>query len=429
VTGAEDRADHERDSGEREYRSRTAQTQVAVVSQGACRTSGVTQLDWAIVAFAVVLALVGFRQGFIVGVLSFGGFALGAFLGTRLGPLLLPQGSASPYAPAFGLVGALFAGAILANGFEGIGFRLRRLLVVPGFGAFDGLLGAVLGIALALGIVWIAAAVAAQSSAQSTLRADIQRSAILRSLNELLPPSGRVLGALARLDPLPSITGPSADVAAPQPRIARAAGVRRAGASVVKVEGTACGLAIEGSGWVAGADVVVTNAHVVAGEQDTTVQVGGHSPSLPARVVAFEPGADISILEVPDLHAPALELGSDPPSGVSGAILGYPGNGPYDVEPGRTGRTQTVQTDNAYGEGPVSRLLTPLRGLVRPGNSGGPLVSASGAVLTTVFAATVDHSPSGGYGVANTTVKDVLGEAEERVHEGRTVETGRCAPG
>jgi len=161
----------------------------------------VTGLDWIIVAFAAILASFGFRRGFIVGVLSFGGFAIGAFLGTRVGPLLLPQGSSSPYAPAFGLVGALLAGAILASGLQGVGFWLRRALIIPGIGLLDGLLGAVLGAALGLGIVWILAAVAAQAPSEAQLRADIQRSAILRELNVLLPPSGPILNALARLDP------------------------------------------------------------------------------------------------------------------------------------------------------------------------------------------------------------------------------------
>jgi S1-C subfamily serine protease len=367
-----------------------------------------TQLDWIIVAFAAILASFGFRRGFIVGVLSFGGFALGAFLGTRLGPLLLPQGSASPYAPAFGLIGALLAGAILASGLEGLGFRLRRFLIVPGMGLLDGLLGAALGAALALGIVWIAAAVAAQTPGQDRLRADVQRSAILRELNLLLPPSGPILDALARLDPLPQVAGPSPDVGAPQPAVARAPGVATASRSVVRVLGTACGLAIEGSGWVAEPGVVVTNAHVVAGEQDTTVEVGGHSPSLPARPIAFDPTDDVAVLRVPDLNVPSLSLVTDPPSGRAGAILGYPENGPLNVQPGRIGRTQTVLTDNAYGLGPVSRLLTPLRGLVRPGNSGGPLVDVYGHVLTTVFAGTVGGGPPAGYGVANATVAHAL---------------------
>jgi S1-C subfamily serine protease len=389
----------------------------------------VTQLDWIIVAFALILAFFGFRQGFVVGVLSFGGFALGAFLGTRLGPLLLPKGSASPYAPAFGLLGALVGGAILASGLEGVGFRLRRFMIIPGMGLIDGMLGALLGVALALGIVWIVAAVAGQTSSQSQLRADIQRSAILQRLNEVLPPSGAILNALARLDPIPSITGPSPDVSAPEPAVAHAPGVRSASRSVVRVDGTACGLAIEGSGWVAEPDTVVTNAHVVAGEQDTSVEVYGQQPSLPATPIAFDPTDDLAVLSVPGLDLPTLTLASSPELGTAGAILGYPENGPFDVQPGRIGRTQDVVTQNAYGEGPVTRLLTPLRGLVRPGNSGGPLVGVDGRVLTTVFAATVGSSPRGGYGVANETVATVLREADAHERIGAHVGTGQCTSG
>ena len=384
-----------------------------------------TTLDWLIVAFAVLLAGFGFRRGFIVGMLSFAGFALGAFLGTRLGPLLLSRGSASPYAPAFGLIGALLAGAILATGLEGLGFKLRRTLVVPGLGLLDGLLGAALGAALGLGIVWIVAAVAGQTSNDSQLRADIQRSVILGELNQMLPPSGPILNALSRLDPLPQVAGPTPDVAAPLPQIGRAAGVRADARSVVRVLGTACGLAIEGSGWVVRPDEVLTNAHVVAGEQDTTVELGGQPPALPAEAIAFNPTVDIAVLRVPGLgDVPPLSLVSEPASGSAGAILGYPENGPYDVQPGRIGRTQTVLTDNAYGQGPVSRLLTPLRGLVRPGNSGGPLVDTEGGVLTTVFAGTIGGGPTGGYGVANATVAQILAGA------GLTaVSTGPCVAG
>ncbi|HTB70961.1 MAG TPA: MarP family serine protease [Solirubrobacteraceae bacterium] len=388
-----------------------------------------TGLDWIIVAFAAILAAFGFRRGFIVGVLSFGGFAIGAFLGTRLAPLLLAHGSSSPYAPAFGLVGALLAGAILASGMEGLGFRVRRALALPGIGALDGLLGAVLGVALALGIVWIVAAVVAQAPNETQLRNDVQRSAILRELNVLLPPSGPILNALARLDPLPSISGPSPDVAPPPPAIARTPGARAASRSVVRVLGTACGLAIEGSGWVARPGLVVTNAHVVAGEQDTTVEVGGQAPSLPVRTVVFDPRNDIAVLSVPELEPPPLRLVGEPASGTPGAILGYPENGPFTARSARIGRTQTVLTDDAYGHGPIDRLLTPLRGVVRPGNSGGPLVDAAGEVLSTIFAGTVGGGPSGGYGVANATVAHVLPTAAARAAAGEQVSTEGCAGG
>ncbi len=376
-----------------------------------------------IVVFALLLALFGFRRGFIVAVLSFGGFAIGSFIGTRLGPLLLREGSSSPYAPAFGLIGALLAGAILASGLEGVGFRLRRTLVLPGLGVLDGVLGALLSAALALAIAWILAAVVVQTAGTARLRADIQRSEILRELNQLLPPTGPILNILASLDPLPSISGPLPNVSPPPAAIARDPGVRAASHSVVRVLGTACGLAIEGSGWVAQPGIVVTNAHVLAGEHDTTVEVSGREPQLSAYAIAFDPTNDIAVLRVPGLSVPSLTLADNPRSGRAGAILGYPENGSFDARPGRIGTTQTIVTDDAYGRGPVSRLLTPLRGLVRPGNSGGPLVDRDGHVLTTVFASTTGGGPSGGYGVANTTVAHVLARA------GSMVGTGECTSG
>jgi len=278
----------------------------------------------------VLLALYGYIQGFIVGVLSLVGFAVGAFIGTRLGPLILPGGAHSRFAPLFGLLGALLAGGVLASGLEGVGIHARAALRLPGLRAVDGLLGAVLTACVGLGIAWIVGAVALQSSGSRVLRADIQRSAILKGLNALLPPSGAFLHALARFDPLPSVQGPGADVPAPAAGIARASGVRAAQASVVRVLGTACGLGVEGSGWVAAHGLVVTNAHVVAGESDTTVEVGGGPPNLATELVDFDPHDDIAVLRVPSLSEPPLTLAASPASGTSAAILGYPLDGPFN---------------------------------------------------------------------------------------------------
>ncbi len=225
-----------------------------------------TAVDWLIVAFAALLAVYGFLQGFIVGALSLAGFACGAFVGARVGLLLLPGGSHSHYAPLFGLLGALLAGGVLASGLEGLGVRARGILRLPGLRAADGLLGATLTACVGLGIAWIVGAFAVQSASSPELREDFQRSAILSELNQLLPPSGPILNALARFDPLPSVRGPEADVPAPTRGILAARGVRAASASVVMVSGDACGLGIEGSGWIAAPGLVVTNAHVVAGE-------------------------------------------------------------------------------------------------------------------------------------------------------------------
>jgi len=368
-----------------------------------------TEVDWFILAMLALLAFFGFHRGFIVGALSFAGFLGGAFLGTRLAPLLLPRGSASPYAPALGLVGALLAGAILATGLEGLGFRLRRTLPLPGLDAFDGLLGAGLAMAVGLGVIWIVAAVLAQAPDVSSLRNAVQRSSIIHVLDGVLPPAGPILNALSRLDPLPHINGPSTTgLAPPLPALARGPAVREASNSVVRVLGTACGLAIEGSGWVARPDLVVTNAHVVAGESDTVVEVGGEPPERPAQVIGFNAQDDLALLRVEGLELPSLQLAATPPAETAGVVLGYPENGPFTADPARIGETQSVLTQNAFGEGPVTRLLTPLRGLVRPGNSGGPVVAANGRVLTTVFASTTGGGVPGGYGVANATVEQLM---------------------
>lgn len=387
----------------------------------------VTGLDWLIVAFCALLAIFGYTQGFIVGVLSLAGFAAGALLGSRLGPLLLNGGSHSPYAALFGLVGALLVGALLASGLEAIGARARSALRIPGLRQMDGLLGAALTACVGLGIAWIAGALAIQTTGSVSLRRDLQRSAILKELNQLLPPSGPILNALARVDPLPSVNGPAADVPPPTKGILGVPAVRASFGSVVRVLGTACGLGIEGSGWVAGTDLVVTNAHVVAGETDTTVQPDGSPPNLPAHVFDFDAHDDVAVLFVPGLGRRALTLAGHPTVGEAAAIAGYPLDGPFTAAPGRIGPTQVVNTQDAYGNGPVLRSIESLRGLVRPGNSGGPLVNAAGQVVGTVFASITGGtvSPGGdGLAVPNSIVRKQLSVATSR---GRQVSTGQCA--
>ncbi|MBV9466036.1 MAG: MarP family serine protease [Solirubrobacterales bacterium] len=381
-----------------------------------------TAIDWLIVVFTLLLAFYGYMQGFIVGALSLVGFAMGAFLGTRLAPLVLPGGSHSQYAPLFGLLGALLAGGVLASGFEGLGLHARSALRLPGLRALDGVLGAALTACVGLGIAWIVGAVALQSSGSRPLRADLQRSAILRGLDQLLPPSGPILDALAHFDPLPAVSGPAPDVAPPTRGILASVGVRAARGSVVRVLGTACGLGIEGSGWVAAPGIVVTNAHVVAGETDTRVQLDGSGPELPAQALAFDPHDDVTVLKVQGLHARALRLAADAVPGTAAAILGYPLDGPFDAEPGRVGQTQQFSTEDAYGNGPVLRTITSLRGRVRPGNSGGPMITASGQVVGTVFAA-ITGGTGGGFAVPNDVVRSQL----RRAAGGSPVSTGPCA--
>lgn len=381
-----------------------------------------TGLDFIIAGGVALLALYGWVRGFIAGALSLGGFALGAFLGTRLGPLVLSEGARSPYAPLLGLVGALLVGGLMASVLQGVGSRLRRRLRLPGLAALDGALGALLTAALGLGVAWIAGAVALQAPEARELRRDVQRSVILRELNAVLPPTGGLLNSFARLDPFPRVDGPRVRVAPPRAQIARDPDVRAAAPSVVRIVGSACGLGVVGSGWVAGDGLVVTNAHVVAGVDDARVFAEGEGPGLDATAVAHDPRNDLAVLRVPGLEAPVLPMAARARRGASAAILGFPRNGPYDVRAGRVGPTATVLSQDAYGRGPVRRGIVGLRGLVRPGNSGGPLVDSSGNVVATIFAATTS-GPRGGYGVPNAEVRRVLAGVAG------PVSTGPCARG
>jgi hypothetical protein len=380
----------------------------------------VTAVDWIIVVFTLLMAVWGYAQGLIVGALSLTGFAVGGLVGSRLGPLLLSEGSRSPYAPVFALGGAFLIGGVLAAGGEAVGMRVRGGLAGK-VGILDGICGAALIACVGLLIAWIGGAVALQTPGARELRGDIQRSTILRALNETLPPSGALLNALARFDPFPDVTGPDPEVGPPSARIARDPDVRAATGSVVKVLGTACGLGVQGSGWIAGNGVVVTNAHVVAGQDDTTVQVAGEGPRHDADAIWFDTRNDLAILRASGV-AGVRPLRQDVTArvGASAAVVGFPGNEDLTVRPGRLGRTETVISQDAYGNGRIRRRITSVRARVRSGNSGGPAIDGAGRVVTTIFASETNES-STGFGIPASVVADALRRA------GDPVDTGPCA--
>ena len=376
-------------------------------------------VDWLALAFVAVAALIGLRSGLLASALTALGVGAGAALGARLAPHLLPDGSRSPYTPLVALAGASVLAIFLASAGSLAGASLRRGLRFTPLRALDSAGGLLLGALAGLAIVWIAAAVALHLPGQTDLRQAAQRSVVARELNEVAPPR-RLLDVLARVDPFPAIAGPIAPIAAPDPRVLRDPGVRAAAQSVVRVSGTACGLGIAGSGWVAAPDLVVTAAHVVAGEEDTVVQAPG-SDSQRATPVAVDRRNDIAVLRVPGLRAPPLPLG-EPDPGEPVAILGYPEDGPLAATPGRVGRTVAVLSEDAYGRGPVRRTVTSLRAEVRNGHSGGPAVDRGGTVATTVFAAA--RTGSRGFGVPDGPVREALASAR-----GGAVSTGPCAAG
>ena len=380
-------------------------------------------VDLTIVVFALALAAIGYERGLVASGLPLAGFVIGAAIGGRLGPALLTAGGESPYAPLITVLSGLLLGAALAMAMEGFGEALSARLPYDGLGTWlDGIGGAALLAALALLLAWAfgAAALNAPGPGERDLRHALQSSRILTALNRALPPSGPLLNVLRHIDPTPAVSGPNANVRAPEPTIARDPDVRRAGASVVKVLGTACGLGIEGSGWVAGPGLVVTNAHVVAGEDDTTVtpRSGG---TLDAAAVHYDPHNDLAILRVDGLGLPALGLPRQVVKGTAAAVLGYPENGPFTAFAARVGSTGEVVSADSYGRGPVQRRMTPFRGQVESGNSGGPAVDSDGRVLTTVFAAERGKGRPGGLGVPDEIVRKALEQSL------RPTGTGPCS--
>ena len=377
-------------------------------------------VDWIALGLVVVSALGGMRRGLVVTALSFGGLVGGAYAGSRVAPHLLSGGSGSAWTPLAGLIGAVL-GAVLLQTLAGIaGSMVRGGLRLTPLRLVDSLGGLVVGAAAGVVLVWVISATALLVPGEAALRRDVQRSAIVRRLDQAVPPR-RLLKLLARIDPFPSITGPAPPSQPPSGEIAGNAAVRRASQDVVRVLGTACGVGVEGSGWFATNDLVVTAAHVVAGEHDTGIEVPGASGVHAVEVVAFDPHNDVAVLRAQAHAGFALPL-ADPASGTAVAIVGYPEDGPLQSTPGRIGRTEDALTQDAYGNGPVSRLITALAGTIRHGDSGAPAIDASGAVESTIFAARLGEP--GGYGVPSSVVRRVLDSAGTA-----SVSTGACASG
>jgi S1-C subfamily serine protease len=377
----------------------------------------VTKVDLIVAGFVALTAFIGWKKGLVASALSVAGIVFGAWLGSRVAPELLDGGKKSPYTPLAALAGAAIGAILLETLGTLAGSALRSRMHKPKLSSYDSAGGLAFGVVAGLAVVWVLGAVALLLPGQADLRRGAQGSALLRRLNEVIPPTD-LLNALARIDPFPAIAGPAAPVSPPDPRLAHARAVGRAAPSVVRVLGTACGVGVEGTGWVARPQLVVTAAHVVAGQSDTMVELGSGA-RLPAELVAFDRRNDIAVLRVVDLRLQPLALVDGKP-GTPVAVLGFPENGPFTATPARIGRTAVVLAEDAYGTGPVTRAITSLRGRVRHGDSGAPAVDARGAVEATIFAARLRSV--GGFGVPAEVVRADL----ESAHQ--PVSSGDCAP-
>lgn len=359
--------------------------------------------DWIVLGVVVLFGFYGLSRGLVRGALSLAGFALGAYIGAQVAPALLDDGS--PYTPLVTLGAAILGGVVLQSFAGLLGGTLRTsMAAIPGLRKIDSVAGAVLGAIAGLLICWAVGAVLLYLPGRSDLRRSVQESTILSRINEDFPPE-RLLETLERVDPIGVVIGPPAVVPPPDRTIADDPDIAEAARSVVRVTGIACGLGVEGSGWIVRRGLVLTNAHVVAGIDSPRVD-RRDGPAWRSSVIAFDSDNDLALLRVRGLRGRPLPLG-DPERGAPVALLGYPGNGPLTGIPGRLGGTGRALSRDAYGRGPVTRTVTSIRGDVRPGLSGGPGIDARGRVLTTVFA----RRPGdvGGYGIPPALVVSLLG--------------------
>jgi S1-C subfamily serine protease len=389
-------------------------------------------IDIVLVLLVLMFAINGYRQGFLVGLLSFVGFFGGALLGLQLGPLIAEQFESDPIRVVISLstvFGLAVAGQAAASF---VGTRIRSSIRNPTVEGVDNAGGALVSVFAVLVVVWLVAAPLASSSLPWLARS-VSNSAILGVVDQVMPDQADRLSEALR-DTVDTRGFPDVfdglsptrvrEVSAPDPALAGSPVVQKAKKSVVKVLGTApsCARRIEGSGFVYAPERVMTNAHVVAGTRKISVELNGGQRS--ATVVAYDPDRDLAVLYVPGLSAPLMQFAAKKATtGADAVVVGFPLDGPFNAQSARVRDSRSITGPDIYDVGKVTREIYTIRALVRSGNSGGPLVATDGTVLGVIFAAAADD-PQTGFAVT-------ADEAATVANAGRThneaTPTGKCA--
>lgn len=387
-------------------------------------------LDWCLVVLGVLYALSGYWQGFIAGAFSTVGLVLGGFGGIKLAPVLLGDAAPSTWVSLGALFVVLIAASVGQAVFQYVGTKVRDGIQWRPVRAVDAMGGAILSVVAVLVVAWMLG-VAVSGSRLPTVGPLVRDSAVLAKVNEVMPQRAHTM--LRAFDDLvgssffPRYLEPFAperivDVG-PAPRgIINDPEVQRAQRSVFKVRSSnKCGDGVEGTGFLYAPGRLMTNAHVVAGVNDPQVRVG--SESVDARTVYYNARLDVAVLDVPSLDGPTLRFNPNGEARQPAAVLGFPQDGPFDAQPARIRSEQRLRSPDIYGAGTVTREVFSLRGTVRPGNSGGPLVDADGRVLGVIFAASLTSKDTG-YALTTDQVADA---AQSGLESDTEVRTGNCA--
>ena len=392
-------------------------------------------LDLILLAVVAAFAVSGYRQGFIVGILSFFGFVGGALLGAEFGPsnsrALVGGQTQQDVIAVVLLVSFAVIGQFIASS---IGAAMRSTVTWHSATVLDSVGGSVVSAVSVLLIAWVVGSVLIESPFP-VVDTQVNHSLVLQTLDKFMPsPAKTMFSDFRRLLASNStyaevFSGIGAErilaIPAPDPNVVGDRGVKDASSSVVRVQGVApsCQRRIEGSGFVISPDHVLTNAHVVAGvtTHQTVTTVNGNT--LSATVVYYDPQVDVAILYVPGLRATPLRFAGAANPGDNAVVAGYPLDATsLHLVPARIGGIQNAQGPNIYQTSTVTRQIYEIRAVVKSGNSGGPLLSPQGTVDGVVFAAAVGQSDTG----FALTAAEVSADASAGEQQTSAVSTGDC---
>ncbi|GAA3977116.1 MarP family serine protease [Thermobifida alba] len=390
-------------------------------------------LDAILVVLVVVFALSGYRQGFIVGILSFAGFIGGGVLAALGAPPVIQAFVPNPTQQALIAIAMVFLFAALGQFLTSyLGALIRNRVTWDSARVVDALGGALVSVLSVLLVSWLIGSAVA-NSAIPLVANQVQNSRVLQTVDRLMPDAAQTWFSTFRRivdqSAFPQVfsglgSSEPAEVAEPDPAVLNTEELQRASESVVKVLGNApsCQRRVEGTGFVYAHERVMTNAHVVAGVEEELRVVARDGTQYSATVVLYDPQQDLAVLSVPGLDLEPLEFEMRAEKGDDAVVAGFPRDSGFTVVPARIRAEQTARGPDFYHSQQVSREIYQVRAVIQPGNSGGPLLSPRGTVYGVVFAAATNDEETG-YVL---TAEEVAANAEAGIHATEPVSTQEC---